>query len=195
MRLDTKKILAENITALLKRYPDTSRLNLSKRMGVADGSIGRMKYGTGNPTLDVLEGVARFFNVEVWQLFVSNGVSIKTNTPPEISDSISPQTLELIQRIAELDSNDSCPPQLMALIENALDLAQPPSAPNTSRQDSARVDPNLEGLAALYLKDPKSLSKESFALLNKQLARHTDNLESSESDPLATEQQKKETGS
>lgn len=66
--LDMKKILAENLTALLATRPDMSRLNLSKAMGVADGTLGRIKYGDGNPTVEVIERIATFFEVEPWQL-------------------------------------------------------------------------------------------------------------------------------
>ncbi len=66
--LDTKKILAANLSALLDSRPDISRLNLSKQIKVADGTLGRIKYGTGNPTIEVLEQIASFFRVEAWQL-------------------------------------------------------------------------------------------------------------------------------
>jgi transcriptional regulator with XRE-family HTH domain len=68
--LDTKKILAENLSALLETRPDISRLNLSKQIQVADGTLGRIKYGTGNPTVEVIEQIARFFKIEPWQLLV-----------------------------------------------------------------------------------------------------------------------------
>ncbi|WP_155122879.1 hypothetical protein [Burkholderia ubonensis] len=68
--LDTKKILADNLTQLLAGRPDVSRLNLSKQIHVADGTLGRIKYGTGNPTVEILESIARFFKIEAWQLLV-----------------------------------------------------------------------------------------------------------------------------
>jgi transcriptional regulator with XRE-family HTH domain len=66
--LDAKKILADNLSALLESRPDISRLDLSKQMKVADGTLGRIKYGTGNPGVEVLEQIARFFRIETWQL-------------------------------------------------------------------------------------------------------------------------------
>src|SRR5579859_6621173 len=82
--LDTQKILAENLTALLERRPDISRLNLSKQIQVADGTLGRIKYGNGNPTVDVLERIARFFRVEPWQLLAPNlGTQLtRSESPP-----------------------------------------------------------------------------------------------------------------
>jgi hypothetical protein len=53
--LDTKKTLAENLKLLLDRRADVSRLDLSRQMQVADGTLGRIKYGTGNPTIEVLD--------------------------------------------------------------------------------------------------------------------------------------------
>ncbi|QTD88902.1 helix-turn-helix domain-containing protein [Burkholderia anthina] len=70
--LDTQKILADNLTALLERRPDISRLNLSKQIKVSDGTLGRIKYGNGNPTVDVLERIGKFFKVEPWRLLMPN---------------------------------------------------------------------------------------------------------------------------
>ncbi|PVX77195.1 hypothetical protein [Paraburkholderia unamae] len=67
-----KKVLSDNLTTLLESRPDISRLNLSKQIKVADGSLGRIKYGTGNPTIETLEDIARFFKVEAWQLLAPN---------------------------------------------------------------------------------------------------------------------------
>ncbi|MCL4626077.1 hypothetical protein L0Z32_06560 [Burkholderia multivorans] len=66
--LDTKQTLQDNLKALLATRPDTSRLNLSREMKVADGTLGLIQYGKGNPTLEVLETIARFFELETWQL-------------------------------------------------------------------------------------------------------------------------------
>lgn len=70
--LDTKKILQENLKALLDTRPETSRLNLSREMEVGDGTLGSIQYGKGNPTLQVLETIAQFFELETWQLLSPN---------------------------------------------------------------------------------------------------------------------------
>ncbi|MBI0327676.1 helix-turn-helix transcriptional regulator [Burkholderia plantarii] len=70
--LDTKKILSDNLTLLLARRPGISRLELSRQMQVADGTLGRIKYGTGNPTIEVVDQIARFFKVEPWRLLTPN---------------------------------------------------------------------------------------------------------------------------
>ncbi|HET6807213.1 MAG TPA: helix-turn-helix transcriptional regulator [Frateuria sp.] len=45
-----------------------ARLDLSRRMGVADGTLGRIKYGRGNPTLDVVDRIANYFRIAPWKL-------------------------------------------------------------------------------------------------------------------------------
>jgi len=67
---DVKQILAESVTKLLDTRQDISRLNLSRLMGVADGTLGRIKYGSGNPNVETVEQIARFFKYDAWQLLV-----------------------------------------------------------------------------------------------------------------------------
>lgn len=43
-------------------------MDVARRMGVADGTLGRIKYGTANPTVDVVDRIARYFRVEPWEL-------------------------------------------------------------------------------------------------------------------------------
>jgi transcriptional regulator with XRE-family HTH domain len=77
-----KKTLADNLSALLERYPDISRLELSRRMEVADGTLGRIKYGTGNPQLDNLCQIADFFKLSPWQLLVKDGFKLPRDYDP-----------------------------------------------------------------------------------------------------------------
>jgi transcriptional regulator with XRE-family HTH domain len=70
--LDTKKALADNLKVLLDRRADVSRLDLSRQMKVADGTLGRIKYGTGNPTVEVLDQIAHFFKIDTWRLLMPN---------------------------------------------------------------------------------------------------------------------------
>lgn len=79
---DIKKILSDNLSALLKRYPDVSRLDLSRRMKVADGTLGRIKYGTGNPQLDNLCQISEFFKLSPWQLLVKEGYKLQRDFDP-----------------------------------------------------------------------------------------------------------------
>lgn len=70
MRLvnSSKAVLAKKLTALLESRKGISRLDLSRQMGVADGTLGRIKYGTGNPTIEILDQIGDFFRVPSWQL-------------------------------------------------------------------------------------------------------------------------------
>ncbi|PLZ00409.1 hypothetical protein CY652_21320 [Burkholderia sp. WAC0059] len=70
--LDIRKVLQENLKALLATRPETSRLNLSREMKVADGTLGSIQYGKGNPTIEILETIALFFGLETWQLLSPN---------------------------------------------------------------------------------------------------------------------------
>lgn len=83
MMLDVKEILAASVSELLETRRDMSRLNLSKLMNVADGTLGRIKYGTGNPNVETLEQIARFFKFEPWQLLVPN---FKVQSPPVLQE-------------------------------------------------------------------------------------------------------------
>lgn len=79
---DTKKALADNLTDLLHKYPAVSRLDLSRKMKVADGTLGRIKYGTGNPQLENLCHIAEFFKIKPWQLLVPLGYKLPKDFDP-----------------------------------------------------------------------------------------------------------------
>lgn len=68
MRLgDSNQALTANLNRLLEGQ-ELSRIELARRMRVADGTLGRIRYGTANPTIDVLERIARYFRVKPWEL-------------------------------------------------------------------------------------------------------------------------------
>ncbi|MFY1963384.1 hypothetical protein [Achromobacter xylosoxidans] len=69
------------MSQLLETRRDVSRLNLSKQMDVADGTLGRIKYGSGNPNVETLAQIARFFKFEPWQLLVPG---FTVNDPPAL---------------------------------------------------------------------------------------------------------------
>lgn len=64
------RILAQNLNVLLDALPKTGggRPELASRMGIGDKTLGFLKAGTGNPTLENIVKVARFFRKEPWQL-------------------------------------------------------------------------------------------------------------------------------
>ncbi|WP_244116539.1 helix-turn-helix transcriptional regulator [Burkholderia gladioli] len=120
-----KKTLADNLAELLATRPDVSRLNLSKAMGVADGTLGRIKYGDGNPTAEVIEKIATFFKIEPWQLlypnlgrdllhaaklgtlwpFATSLTEIARLTPKEIAEVDNMLRFKLLQTEARLDDD------------------------------------------------------------------------------------------
>lgn len=103
--LDTKKILSRNVSQLLDTRADTSRLKLSKQMGVADGTLGRIKYGTGNPNIETLEAIARFFRVQPWHLLIED-FDIKSlpklASKTEITNDLSQEEKDLIATVRAL---------------------------------------------------------------------------------------------
>ncbi|MBU9205444.1 hypothetical protein KTD31_29215 [Burkholderia multivorans] len=84
--LDTKQVLQRNLKALLATRPETSRLNLSREMSVADGTLGSIQYGKGNPTLQVLETIAQFFELETWQLLSPDLGQSSVNAQAKVSN-------------------------------------------------------------------------------------------------------------
>lgn len=80
MRLgQSNQILAQHLSRLLDAQPQ-ARIDIARRMGVSDGTLGRIKYGTANPTIDVVEKIARYFRMEAWELLVP---MIKNNVVEE----------------------------------------------------------------------------------------------------------------
>lgn len=69
---NSNKVLTERLSALLDAA-EGSRLDLAKRMNVSDGTLGRIKYGQANPTLDVVDRIAAFFRIEPWMLIKPDG--------------------------------------------------------------------------------------------------------------------------
>lgn len=80
--LELKKILAQNVSKLLDTRPDISRLDLSRQMRVADGTLGRIKYGTGNPNAETIEAIAKYFRLQPWQLLIEG---FDPSDPPQLA--------------------------------------------------------------------------------------------------------------
>jgi transcriptional regulator with XRE-family HTH domain len=77
-----KKILADNVRRLLASR-DGARTEIATRMGVGDGTLGRILYGTANPSLETLDQIASFFRVSVVDLLSS------AEKTPQVRDSAS----------------------------------------------------------------------------------------------------------
>lgn len=66
-------------------------------MGVADGTLGRIKYGKANPTLEVVDQIARYYKLPAWRLLQPRGVA-----EPEADAYISPTLEALIDVVKEM---------------------------------------------------------------------------------------------
>jgi len=98
--LDVKTILSHSVGKLLKTKQGISRLDLSKQMDVADGTLGRIKYGNGNPNIQTVESIATFFRVQPWQLLVEGFDPKKPPTllsADQIPDGLSDDERELVR--------------------------------------------------------------------------------------------------
>lgn len=72
--LPVAKILAENVDALIAKITDRPpRPQLAARMGIGDKTLGFIKAGTGNPTLENIAKVAAFFRVQPYELLRPHG--------------------------------------------------------------------------------------------------------------------------
>lgn len=67
--LPVAQILAANVERLIGRMTERPpRPQLAARMGIGDKTLGFIKAGNGNPTLESVEKVAMFFRVAPWEL-------------------------------------------------------------------------------------------------------------------------------
>lgn len=66
---DANKALASNLESLIagmpRKYP---RPELASRIGIGDKTLGFLKSGTGNPTLENITKVASYFKLQAWEL-------------------------------------------------------------------------------------------------------------------------------
>lgn len=103
MRLEpSNKVLSQRLAELLATAP-SSRLKLADRMHVSDGTLGRIKYGQANATLDVVDRIATFFRVEPWTL-IKPGTAETQNLVAQLSSLATPRSraaLDAIARAAE----------------------------------------------------------------------------------------------
>lgn len=110
---DSNRALTAHLSRLLEGQ-GLSRMALSKRIGVADGTLGRIKYGTGNPTIDVIDKIARYFRVKPWELLqpLDGSAAISADAVPALAPG-------LHEEIAALDSRQQR--ALLALIQSLRD--------------------------------------------------------------------------
>lgn len=96
MRLpQSNQVLSDAVRKLLAGET-IARIELAKRMGVADGTLGRIKYGKANPTLDVVDQIAHYYRIPAWKLLQPPGVA------EESADYGSPHLGQLIDAVKKL---------------------------------------------------------------------------------------------
>jgi transcriptional regulator with XRE-family HTH domain len=116
MRLDDiKRNLAENVSRLLKKSgAGEARLAISKRIGVGDGTLGRIAYGTGNPSLETLVQLATFFRVKPWELLMPPDGLRSASTPASpVQTELLAESLRLLAE-AQAESRTKLDPNLHA---------------------------------------------------------------------------------
>lgn len=70
------ELFSQNVSALVRSYqdahPDLTLEQISRRMGLSLRTLRNARVGDHAATLDTVETVARFFELEMWQLFMDD---------------------------------------------------------------------------------------------------------------------------
>ena len=68
--IDAQETLVENLRALMQANPQThgTQAKVAQRSGVDQTTVGRILRKCHHPTTEVLQGLARAFEVQTWQL-------------------------------------------------------------------------------------------------------------------------------
>lgn len=76
------KTLAANLKDLLEACPTKlPRPEMAARMKIGDKTLGFLKAGTGNPTLESISLVAKFFHRQPWELLKPKGAGSSAEAP------------------------------------------------------------------------------------------------------------------
>ncbi|MGG6461429.1 hypothetical protein [Solilutibacter silvestris] len=86
MMLPAAKILASHVDALLRTIPDRPpRPEIAAKIGIGDKTLGILKAGNGNPTLESISAVASYFRRQPWQLLLPPNETNVTTQSQETS--------------------------------------------------------------------------------------------------------------
>jgi hypothetical protein len=70
------ELFSQNVSALVRHYqdahPDLTLAEIAQRMGLSLRTLRNARVGEHAATLDTAETVARFFELEIWQLFMED---------------------------------------------------------------------------------------------------------------------------
>ena len=93
MRAKVRQILGENLRALMTHHQQANR-RMAEKLGIGEGTIQRAKTGQVSLTVDNVETIAAFFNLEAWQLFTPD---LDPRHPPQLTFP-SPEERDLYER-------------------------------------------------------------------------------------------------
>ena len=94
MRMDSRKILADNIRTL-KEYAGLPNAKLATKCGVSNGTISNALLAKNALDIDTLDAIAKAFHLSAWQLLVPN---LDPRNPHHITN-ISDAEAELYARL------------------------------------------------------------------------------------------------
>lgn len=141
--LPVLEIIAENVRHLMAARQSLPRPELAKRIGIGDKTLGFIKSATGNPTIETIETIARYYRVQPWQLLMKDGVKLldQRRFSEESTSTISPDARELIELILAAEADGSSPPKLVAALKEIWNVALPQADGN----DYARLRKRAAG--------------------------------------------------
>lgn len=130
---DPKSYLWSNICSLMGE-PDPSIRSVTKKTGVGQGTIQRIKEGSTSVGLDVITSIAVSFGLEPWQLLVAG---LDNQKLPRLGEtkvvSALPLSSEVIAALANADAALRSKADALLRVEFSL----PPQANNTEQSKAA----------------------------------------------------------
>lgn len=95
------RLFAQNVTALVKHYQDAgegrTKQRTAKEMRISTRSLYNACSGSHSPTLDTVQAVADFFELDVWQLFMED-------LPTDLL--LQPRLAKLVRNVVKLAVQD-----------------------------------------------------------------------------------------
>lgn len=128
MLLDqVKTTIAANVQRLLatNQKGKDSRLAYAKRVGVADGSLGRYIRKEGNPTLSSLVKLAELLRIEPWELLQPIGTAQRVSEPRQeypVSTDLLVKATSIVETILHDQKRRLSPEQRANIIAGAYEV-------------------------------------------------------------------------
>lgn len=93
---NARQIFAENLKRLMADKSHSQGF-LHKKIGVSQSTIGRALSGETSSTIDTIEAIARFYDIEPWQMLVEN---LDGSNPPMLKE-VSDRQMEFFAKIKQ----------------------------------------------------------------------------------------------